>query len=74
MFDSKVIFKLQQRFRSDHDKVYTEEVNKIALISADDKRLQIYDRITSYPYGMMAFKICESEMLLSEKITNNIHI
>ena len=74
MFDNKIILKLQQRFRSDHHKVYTEEVNKIALSSNDDKRLQTYDRVTTYPYGMSAFKVCESEMLLSEKITINIYI
>ena len=31
--------------------MYTEEVNKIMLISNDDKRLQTPDRITTYPYG-----------------------
>ena len=67
MFDNKVKLKSQQRFRSDHHKVCTEKVNKIALSSNDDKRLQTYDRITTYPYGMNAFKVCESRMLLSEK-------
>ena len=43
--------------------MYTEEVNKIALSSNDDKRLQTFDRITTYPYGTNAFKVCESEML-----------
>ena len=52
LFNDKVILKLQQRFRSDHHKVYTEEVNKIALSSNDYKRLQTYDRITAYPYGI----------------------
>ena len=33
-----------------HD-VYTEEVNKIPLNSNDDKRLQTFDRIVTYPYG-----------------------
>ena len=74
LFDNKVILKSQQRFRSDHHELYTEEVKKIALSSNDDKRLQTHDRITTYPYGMHAFKVCQSEMLLSEKITNNIYI
>ena len=43
--------------------MYTEEVNKIALSSNDDKRLQTSDRITTYPNGTNAFKLCESEML-----------
>ena len=31
LFNSEVILNLQQRYKSDHHKVYTEEVNKIAL-------------------------------------------
>ena len=48
--NNKAILKSQQRFKSEAHNVYTEEVNKIALSSNDDKRLQNYDRITSYPY------------------------
>ena len=40
LFNDKIILRSQQRFRSDHHRVYTEEVNKIALSSNDDKRLQ----------------------------------
>ena len=63
LFNNKTILKSQQRFKSDHHKVYTEEINKIALSSNDDKRLQTSDRIKTYPYGANAFKVCESEML-----------
>ena len=63
LFNDKIILKSQQRFKSDHHKVYTEEVNKIALSSNDDKRLQTFDKVTTYPYGTNAFKVCESEML-----------
>ena len=52
LFNDKIILKSQQRLRSDHHKVCTEEVNKIALNSNDDKRIQTFDRITTYPYGM----------------------
>ena len=47
--------------------MHTEEVNKIALSSNDDKRLQIHDRVTTYSYGTNAFKVCESEMLSLRK-------
>ena len=47
--------------------MYREEVNKIALSSNDDKRLQTFDRITTYPLGTNTFKICESEMLMVMK-------
>ena len=64
---NEIVTKSQHRFRSDHHKVYTEEVNKIALSSNDDKRIQTFDRITTYPYGTNAFKVCESEMLEKRK-------
>ena len=73
LFDNKIILRSQQRFRRDHHKVYTEEVNKIALRSNDDKRLQTFDKVTTHPYVTPVIKVCESEMLLSEKITNNIY-
>ena len=63
LFNNKTILKSQLRFKSDHHDVYTEEVNKIALNSNDDKRLQTFDRVTTYPYGTNAFKVCESDML-----------
>ena len=48
--------------------MYTEEVNKIAISSNDDKRLQTFDGIMTYPYGSNAFKVCESEMLTKKKV------
>ena len=63
MFNDKTILKSQLRLKSDHHDAYTEEVNKIALNSNDDKRLQTFDRVITYPYGTNAFKVCESEML-----------
>ena len=33
---------MQQRFKSDHRNVYTEQINKITLSSNDDKRLPIF--------------------------------
>ena len=33
------------------------------LSSNDDKRLQTFDKITTYPHGKNSFKVCESEML-----------
>ena len=63
LFSDKIILKSQQRFKSDHHKLYKEEVNKTALSSNDDKRLKTFDKITTYPYGTNAFKVCENEML-----------
>ena len=70
LFNNKTIMRSQLRFKSDHHNVYTEEVNKIALNSSDDKKLQIFDRFTTYLNGTNAFKECESEML--SKIHSNV--
>ena len=64
---NEIILKSQQRFKSEVHNVYTEEVNKIPLSSNDDKRLQIYDRIISYPYGPPAGKVCKTELLSKYK-------
>ena len=63
LFNDKTILRSQQSFKSYHHKVYTDEVNKIALSSDDDNRLQTFDRVTTYPYGTNAFKLCKNEML-----------
>ena len=64
LFNNKTIMRLQLRFKSNHHNVYTEEVNKIARYSNDDKRLQTFDRVTTYPYGTNVFKEFESEMMI----------
>ena len=63
LLNNEIILKSQQRFKSEKHDVYTEEVNKIALSSNDDKRLQTFDRITSYPCGTIAGKDCKTELL-----------
>ena len=68
LFKNEVLLRSQHRFRSDHHKVYTEEVNKIALSSNDDKRIQTFDRVTTYPYGTNVFMVCKNEMLLKNKV------
>ena len=63
LLNNEIILKSQQIFKSEKHDVYTEEVNKIALSSNDDKRLQTFDGITSYPYGTIAGKVCKTELL-----------
>ena len=67
LLNNEIILKSQQRFRSENHNAYTEEINKIALSKNDDKRLQTFDRITSYPYGTSAGKICKTELLSKYK-------
>ena len=64
LFNDKIILKSQQIFKSDHHEVCPEEVNKIALRSSYNKRLQTFDKITTYPLETNAFKVCESEMII----------
>ena len=63
LLNDKTTLKSKQKFKSNHHKVYTEEVKEIVLSSNDDKRLQTHDKITTCPYGTNTFKVCESEML-----------
>ena len=51
LLNDKLVLKSQQRFKSERHDVYTENVNKIALRSNDDKTLPTSDKITTYPYG-----------------------
>ena len=64
LINNKAIYRSYERFKSYNHDVYTEEVNKVALNSNDDKRIQTFDGIETYPYGKNVFKVCESEMLM----------
>ena len=63
LLNNEIMLKSQQRFKSEAHNVYTEEINKIELSNNGDKRLQTFDRITSYPYGTSAGKVCKTELL-----------
>ena len=43
--------------------MYTVEINQITLSSDNDKRLETFDRFTTYPNGTNALKMRESEMM-----------
>ena len=61
--NNEIMLKSQKRFKNERHDLYTEEINKIALSSNDDKRLQTFDRVISYPYGTSAGKVCKTELL-----------
>ena len=54
----------QLSFKSHCYSIYKNEINKIALRCNDEKRLQTFDRITTYPSETNALKVCESEILV----------
>ena len=69
LFNDEVKIKSQQRFRSDNHKVYTE----IASSSNDDKRIQTFDKVTTYQYGTNAFTVCENEILSKNKFGDKLN-
>ena len=59
LFNDKTILKSQQRFKSDCHNVHTEQINKVALSSNDDKRLKlqhIHMEQTHSKYAKVSFK------------------
>ena len=67
LFNNNTILRSQLRFKSGLHNVYTEEVNIIVLNNNDNKWLQTFDKVTTYPYGTNTFKVCESEMMTVKK-------
>ena len=51
--------------KSDHHEVYTEENNKTVLSNNDYKRLQTLDGIETYPHRANPYIVCKSEMMIS---------
>ena len=70
MFNSNPVLRSQEVFKSELHNVYTLKFNKIALSSNDDKRLQTYNKITTYPYGSSVGKVCKTKLLNKVKQIN----
>ena len=70
LLKNEIILNSQQIFKSEAYNVYTEEINKIALSSNDDKRLQTYDRITTCPYILLIITL----MKIKQNIIQSGHI
>ena len=49
LFNEKTIFKIQKRFKRYYHDVFTKEINKISLSSNDNKRIQTFDKVTTFP-------------------------
>ena len=62
-FNNNPVLRSQEVFKSEFHDVYTLKLNKMALSSNDDKRLQTYDKITTYLYGCTVDKVCKTELL-----------
>ena len=66
--NNKSILKIQQRFESERHNVFTEGINKIALSSNDDKRMQSIDSIETYTYGTSTGLVSEKEEIKCNNI------
>ena len=49
---NKTLMNMQQRSKSDHHMITTEEINKISLSRKDDKRVKNSEQIRTYPIGI----------------------
>ena len=54
--------------------MYLEEINKVALSSNDNKRVQTFTRVTTFPKRTSNFKVCEDEMLNVHKTKETLKI
>ena len=66
LFNSNKLLRTQFTFKSDHHNIHTEKINKIPLNYFDDKRIQLDDKITTYPYGNF-----DNETNINFEIKNN---
>ena len=66
LFNSNKLLRTQFTFKSDHHNIYTEKINKIPLNYFGDKRIQLDDKITTYPYGYF-----DNETHINFEIKNN---
>ena len=66
--NNKSILKTQQRFKSKRYNVFTEEINKIALSSNDDKIMQSIYSIETYAYGTSKDLVSDKEEIKCKNI------
>ena len=52
LLNNKILLKSQQRFKSDYHNVYPQQINRTALSSNDEKRLQASDKTATHPCAM----------------------
>ena len=71
LFKGNNVIKSQFNSRSRCHDVYTEKINKIALSSNDDKRVQCSDKITTYPYGYYDTSVITEDTNDNSEITED---
>ena len=66
--NNKLILKTQQRLKKESHNVFTEEINKIALSSNDDKRMKSIDSIETFSYGTSKNSVNENKEIKCSSI------
>ena len=66
--NNKLILNTQQTFKNERHNVFTEEVNKIALTTNDDRRMESFDSIETCAYGMSKDLVSEKEEIKCNNI------
>ena len=59
---------MQKRFKSERHNIFTEEINKTALSSNDDKRMQSIDSIETCAYGTSKDLVSEKEAIKCKNV------
>ena len=68
MKSNEIILKSREISKSKRHNVFTEEVNKIVLISNDHKRMQSTDSVEIYSCGTNNDLVCEKEKIKCNNI------
>ena len=53
---------------------HKKSIKFLMICSDDDKRLQTFDKITTYPHGTKAFKVCKCDILMVMKYKDFLSI
>ena len=59
--NNKLLLKTQRTFSSKKHNIFSEKINKIALSSNDDKRIQSIDSVETYAHKMSKDLVCKEE-------------
>ena len=60
---NRLILKTKQRFKSERHNVFIEEINRIAIGSNNDIRMQSIDSVETYPHWMSKGIIWKKEKI-----------
>ena len=66
LFNNETVRCKQYKVKSTPSSVYTVQINKIALKNNDNKRINSFNGITTFPDGTNAFMVCIEELKIKQ--------